>query len=185
MCTYYLQLKVVSQAWCAVHPEQNGVLLLGAEPKGKPVCPGAGTLIRGPRVNHHTSITGKDISGPSWPTQIKNVIANTSICHKQCYLSSEVPSCRWHQGLFLCLRFNTQGGILETIKCHSWLAFYILFVPPTLWKISNSQTTCQHYCNNSNNNWLMQITPYNCLTLTVGWLKKSLSILLVRLLGII
>lgn len=71
VCAYYLQLKVVSQARSAVHPQQNGVFLLSAEPKGKPVCPGAGTLIRRPSVNHHTSITAKDVSGPSWPTQIK------------------------------------------------------------------------------------------------------------------
>lgn len=71
ICTYYLQLKVVSQPRRAVHPEQNSVFLLGAEPKGEPVCPGAGTFIGGPRVDHHASITPKDISGPSWSTQIK------------------------------------------------------------------------------------------------------------------
>lgn len=109
--TYYLQLKVVSQARCAVHPEQNGVFLLRAEPKGKPVCPRAGTFIRGPRVKHHASITAKDIRGPSWPTQIKNVIASQSICHKQCYLSSEVPYCRWHLGLFFLKCLIQKGHI--------------------------------------------------------------------------
>lgn len=84
VCTYNLQLKVVSQARCAVHTEQNGMLLLGAEPEGKSICPGAGPLIRWPRVNHQASITAKDVSGPSWSAQIQNVIASVSICHKQC-----------------------------------------------------------------------------------------------------
>lgn len=34
VCTYYLQLEVVSQAGRAVHSKQNGVFLLGAEPEG-------------------------------------------------------------------------------------------------------------------------------------------------------
>lgn len=70
--TYYLQLKVVSQARRTVHPQKNGVFLLGAEPKGEPVRPGAGTLVRGPRVNYHPSITAKDISCPSWSQTDKN-----------------------------------------------------------------------------------------------------------------
>lgn len=71
MCTHYLQLEVVSEARRTVHPEQNGMFLLGAEAKGKSVRPGAGTFIRGPCVNHHTSITAKDVSSPSWPTKIE------------------------------------------------------------------------------------------------------------------
>lgn len=95
VCTYYLQLKVVSQARRAVHPEQNGVFLLGAEAKGEPVCPGAGAFIGGPRVNHHASIAPKDISSPSWYAQIKTHLkVSMSTCHEQCYLSSQVPYCR-------------------------------------------------------------------------------------------
>lgn len=72
VCTHYLQLEVVPEARCTVHPEQNGMFLLGAEPKGKSVRSGAGTLIRGPRVNHHTSITAKDVSSASWQQKERN-----------------------------------------------------------------------------------------------------------------
>lgn len=109
--TYYLKLKVVSQARRAVHPQQNGVFLLGAEPEGQPVRPGAGTLVRRPRVDHHTSVTAKDIGGPSWLTQIKNLIASMSVCCKQCYVSSEGLHCRWNLGLL----FKTETAYWKTI----------------------------------------------------------------------
>lgn len=55
------------------------MFLLGAEAKSQPVRPGAGTLIRRPRVNHHAAVPAKDIGGPSWTAQRKtNMIINHS-----------------------------------------------------------------------------------------------------------
>lgn len=99
VCTYYLQLKVVSETRRAVNPQQSGVFLLCAEPQGQAVCSGAGTLIRGPRVNHHASITAKDISGPSCPTRIIMFIC-THVDMPYTVLSGIRLYCRWHLCFF-------------------------------------------------------------------------------------
>lgn len=63
---YYVQLKIVSEPMGALHPHQDGVLLLRAEAHGQPVGPGAGTLIGGPGERDESSALPKDVRGPSW-----------------------------------------------------------------------------------------------------------------------
>lgn len=47
------------------------MFLLGAEAKSQPVCSGAGTFVRGPRVNHQSSTAAKDVGGTTLVMQIK------------------------------------------------------------------------------------------------------------------
>lgn len=61
-----MQLKIVSEPMGALHPHQDGVLLLRAEAHGQPVGSGAGTLIGGPGECDQSSSLPEDIRGPGW-----------------------------------------------------------------------------------------------------------------------
>ena len=63
--SYYVQLQVVSQSVGALHANQNGVLLLGAEPHGEPVSPGAGAVVGRPGVRDEGPSFPKYVRGPS------------------------------------------------------------------------------------------------------------------------
>lgn len=61
---YYVQLKIVSEPVGALHPHQDGVLLLRAEAHGQPVGAGAGTLVGGPGERDESAALPEDIGGP-------------------------------------------------------------------------------------------------------------------------
>lgn len=61
-----MQLKVVSEPVGALHPHQDGVLLLRAEAHGQPVGAGAGTLVGGPGERDESAALPEDIGGPGW-----------------------------------------------------------------------------------------------------------------------
>ena len=63
---YYVQLKVVSEPMGALHPHQDGVLLLRAEAHGQPVGSGAGSLVGGPGERDESPPLTEDIRGPGW-----------------------------------------------------------------------------------------------------------------------
>lgn len=63
---YYVQLKIVSEPVGALHPHQDGVLLLRAEAHGQPVGAGAGALVGGPGERDESAALPEDIGGPGW-----------------------------------------------------------------------------------------------------------------------
>lgn len=62
---YYVQLKIVSQSRGALHPDQDGLLLLGAEAHGQAVGSCAWPLIGSPGEGDESPSFPKDISCPS------------------------------------------------------------------------------------------------------------------------
>lgn len=61
--THNLKLQVVSQTRGAVHPNQDCILLLGAEADSQPVCSCAWSVIGWPCVHNKPSITSEYVCG--------------------------------------------------------------------------------------------------------------------------
>lgn len=64
--TYYMQHQVVTQAMCAVNPDQYTIFQGGTEANGQPISPGAWSLIGWPTECNEASSFAKDVRGPSW-----------------------------------------------------------------------------------------------------------------------
>ncbi len=60
-----MQLQVVSEALAALHLQQDGITLLGAEAHGQTVRPGARPIVGGPGVRDERTSSPKNICGPS------------------------------------------------------------------------------------------------------------------------